>query len=726
VTGHPYRYAAATTLFLGLLLGQNCGQSIAQRDLHRNFSEWKEDLEGDDLPARRAAAIATRSADRRQQQLLLPILNNLLMTEKDGQVRLAVLDTVTDLGPAASSSVPALMHSMQNEFGGNYNEKRHQHFRVALALAAIGKPAVRGLRGLLTAEKQNVRAEAAMAIGRIGSDASSAVPDLIAMFADEELRVRTDVARALGGFGEPALEPLLKAAKDQRDSFRVGAIEALGVFQTPDRRATQSILDAARDNRSPQVRVAAIRSIVAYNVSDKVRLEVMLENLRHDDKSVRTAVVDFLAQETRLIRQIESELFDLLLSESDGIAWHAAFLLQKIGPGAAPGLLAALSKDDSRIEQVAQALGLMGRPIVELIFRALEHPDPRVRQGAALALGQVRPLPDDSAIILAAGMDDPDRQVQAAFLTSIGHLGSRGRAAVPAVRRKLNDPSPVIREMAIGILFEAAQRDDQLIDDLTAMIDDKEPAVQRQAIETIRATGPLGQRALPAVINQLGNPDNEVRLAAASMIGSHGRAATEAVPALAALLENRNTELRVVVAQTLSQLGDAARPALEKLVPLLEHENVELRVAVVKTIGNLELPAKQLRPWLAKAVHDSESDVSRQAFRGIQRLGRSGNIFLPDLILLAAEDAESRSLKRVLQQFEKTTTDPASVPELMERLQHDSEAVKLLAIRFLGLAGVAGKDAIPALTDMLENTSSAIAEEAAAALDLIRSEASRI
>jgi HEAT repeat protein len=280
--------------------------------------------------------------------------------------------------------------------------------------------------------------------------------------------------------------------------------------------------------------------------------------------------------------------------------------------------------------------------------------------------------------------------------------------------------------MAIGILFEAAQRDDQLIDDLTAMIDDKEPAVQRQAIETIRATGPLGQRALPAVINQLGNPDNEVRLAAASMIGSHGRAATEAVPALAALLENRNTELRVVVAQTLSQLGDAARPALEKLVPLLEHENVELRVAVVKTIGNLELPAKQLRPWLAKAVHDSESDVSRQAFRGIQRLGRSGNIFLPDLILLAAEDAESRSLKRVLQQFEKTTTDPASVPELMERLQHDSEAVKLLAIRFLGLAGVAGKDAIPALTDMLENTSSAIAEEAAAALDLIRSEASRI
>ena len=104
-------------------------------------------------------------ADRDVQRKALPVMIDLLMKEKDGQVRLAVLDAVTALGPDAAPAVPALVHTLRTDYGGQRQEESHQDYRSALALAAIGKPAVEGLRGLLKERKENVRAEVVMAPG---------------------------------------------------------------------------------------------------------------------------------------------------------------------------------------------------------------------------------------------------------------------------------------------------------------------------------------------------------------------------------------------------------------------------------------------------------------------------------------------------------------------------------------------------------------------------------
>ena len=120
------------------------------------------------------------------------------MKEKDGQVRLAVLDAVTSLGPDAEPAVPALVHTLRTNYGGQGQEESHQDYRSALALAAIGKPAVEGLRGLLKERKESVRAEVAMGLGRIGPDAAAAVPDLIPLLGDGSARVRREASRRSG------------------------------------------------------------------------------------------------------------------------------------------------------------------------------------------------------------------------------------------------------------------------------------------------------------------------------------------------------------------------------------------------------------------------------------------------------------------------------------------------------------------------------------------------
>src|SRR5437762_2591977 len=149
------------------------------------------------------------------------------MKEKDGQVRLAVLDAVTALGPEAAPAVPALVHTLRTNYGGQGKEELHQDYRSALALAAVGKPAVEGLRGLLTERKENVRAEAIMSLGRIGPGAEAAVDDLVPLLGDRSERIRREAAVALGRIGAASAGPLVAASTHDDAAIRARAVESL-------------------------------------------------------------------------------------------------------------------------------------------------------------------------------------------------------------------------------------------------------------------------------------------------------------------------------------------------------------------------------------------------------------------------------------------------------------------------------------------------------------------
>ncbi len=218
------------------------------RNSTRSVEQWQTELQGEDLQIRRQAAIATRSLDLPLQRELLPILIERLQNEKDGQVRLAVLATVTDMGPAAEGAVGALAESMHSDFGGNYNERTHQDYRAALALAAIGQPAVEALRVLLHEEAANDRAEAAMALGRIGPAAAAAAGDLIQRLEDDEERVRDEASRSLGLLGEAALDELLDASEHPVALVRAAVIESLGQISVADDRRSHAIQKALSTN----------------------------------------------------------------------------------------------------------------------------------------------------------------------------------------------------------------------------------------------------------------------------------------------------------------------------------------------------------------------------------------------------------------------------------------------------------------------------------------------
>jgi HEAT repeat protein len=685
-----------------------------------------ENLRDSNVEVRRNAAARLRLADRNLQREALPALIELLLKEKDGQVRLGVLDTVTALGPEAAPAVPALLQTLRTDYGGQRMEELHQDYRSALALAAIGKPAVEGLRTFLKGGKDSVRAEAVMALGRIGPDAESAVPELVPLLGDPSERIRQEASVALGRIGLGAVGPLVESVRRQEAAapapFRARAIESLGSMSAPDERVRRLIRDATRDPE-PEVRASALKSLAILTLPDETLRPILEENLRHSDGRVRLAVVNWLAEHRQLLPMLAADLESLLTAKDEGVARYAAFLLGKLGPEAAPRLLAALRREDCRPDQVADALAAIGRPGVGVVIEALQSPEPRVRRGAALALGQIRPLAPGAAKLLATGLSDPDLETRSAFLTAIGNLRSRAGEATPAVRALLHDPSPAIRTKAIVILSQSAPHDDRFPGDLTALLDDADPGVERQAIDTLRSLGPSESKTLTAVIAKLKSPHTDVRLAAAELIGSQGAAAAEAVPALCALLDDPAPKIRAIAAQTLGRLGKAAQPAFDRLAAQLDAEPVELREAAALALGGLELDAEVLRAPLGKALRDAKLEVRRAAQRSIQRLGPQASLFLPDIILLASSKENARSVERMLRRFERSTPDPRSVPALVKELDHEQAAVRLLAIKFLGLAGSSAKDAIPALDRLKDDPDPEVRKQARAASELIQKRA---
>jgi len=680
-----------------------------------------EEFQSGEVDVRRSAANRLRLADRNSQRQALPTLIDLLSKEKDGQVRLAVLDTLTALGPDAELAIPALVLTFQTSYGASRTEKSHQDYRAALALGGIGKPAVEGLRGLLKVPRENVRAEAIMGLGRIGADAGPSVADLVLLLGDKSERISREAALALGRIGPSTVEPLIAACSDRDSKVRALAIEALGGLSAANDQVFPVVLRAAREADS-QVRAEAVRSLGRLRYPEADLMPTLREGLRDKGETVRRAVVDLLDARRSFLPELAPDLETLLLADDDGVSRLAAVLLGKMGRDGVPRLLDALPHKESRIDQIAEALAQVGRPALGPLNRAIEASEPRLRRGAALALGRIRPPAPGVVPKLLVGLNDPDQGVKTDFLAAIGQIGPRASEAVPVVRAMLGDESATIRLQVIAILAHSAPRDDLLVGDLSGLLRDGDPRVRGRAIDLLQSLGPLARRALTPVIGLLKSPDSEVRRSAVEFIESHGSAGVEAVPALSDLLADPVPKIRMTTARTLGKLGRPAQSAFAPIASLLDDKQPEVREVAALTLGNLELDADTLRPSLSKALRDEKTEVRRAAMKSIQRLGPQGAILVPDIIALAANKENQRSVDRLLRPFERTGPDVRSVPDLIKQLDHEQVGVRLLAIKFLGLAGQEASGAIPALERFREDPSADVRQQAKTACEQIKND----
>lgn len=291
------------------------------------------------------------------------------------------------LGRLGTVAVPQLVGALGD---GNYGI-RHGAGETLLALGGVARPALERAR---TDPDPAVREAAASVLARMGpappggeEETATGPP---AVTGDEPFAAVAEPAATLAPSSLGDLVGLLYVGSP---AVRLAAARALASM--PPERAVPALAGALLDP-DPALRGAAVASLGA--IATSAAMPLLVDRLADPDDGVRTAAVQALAQAGAAA--LPSLVAALGRPERD-IRAGAARILEREGYPAPSGweeLGLGLGLEDWR------GLARFGADAVEPLAALLVHPDPDLRLGAVIALGEIG---GDRAthLLRAAGLD---------------------------------------------------------------------------------------------------------------------------------------------------------------------------------------------------------------------------------------------------------------------------------------------------------------------------------
>jgi HEAT repeat protein/S1-C subfamily serine protease/DNA-directed RNA polymerase subunit RPC12/RpoP len=377
-----------------------------------------------------------------EAKLAIPALLKLLRDEQNDTTSGALADALAKIGPPAKQDAALLREAVKD-----LNPKVRAY--AAASIGAIG-PDAGSLLTLLTgaAKDKNVevRQNAVRSLGKMGGNGKDAImPALTAALNDSEHEVRvaaamalesmdalgaTDVAlltsllkqqdsevracgaRALGKMGpraKAALPALMEAFKGTDNALRRAAIGALASLGAEAKTAVVAFSDALGDS-DVEIRKQAAAALAKIGPEAKPAAEALAKVVVDPDKEVRKNAVKALGAIGVGTKPVVSALVQALKGEDKELRIDVAAALAAIGPpakDAVPYLIVCLEdlgpKDKVQRNQIGTGLGKIGKgkESITLLINALYSPNPSVRSGACIALGEVGPPAKRASVYLA-------------------------------------------------------------------------------------------------------------------------------------------------------------------------------------------------------------------------------------------------------------------------------------------------------------------------------------
>jgi HEAT repeat protein len=407
----------------------------------------------------------------------------------------------------------------------------------------------------------------------MGAGGAADVPALTRQLKAKELRDRLDAAVTLGRMGgeaTTALPALRQAHADGR--VRVRAAEALAAIDTTPKEAVAALLTVLQDKASPPAaRKAAAVALGNRGADAKPAVPGLAAALKDADEAVRWSATEALGRVGPEAAAAVPALVDAL--QDAAIRSIVADTLGTLGPAAqsAAPVLAKQLKELGRPGVLALArIGTdHAKAAVPFLIQDLRSGDHRVRWDAVIVVGAMGPLAKEAAPVLLelgrggdlmAGLTawQVDRQaampyyleqLKAADPTlrpwlacSLGMAKNEAKAAVPALEASLQDPAVAnVSAWALALIRDDTKAAIPLM--IAALKDPSRPARQ-VSINALAQQGAEARAAAPALIACLKDEDLNIRASAAGALGAIGKDAKSALPALKALQKDPQAKVR--------------------------------------------------------------------------------------------------------------------------------------------------------------------------------------
>jgi HEAT repeat protein len=382
-----------------------------------------------------------------------------------------------------------------------------------------------------------------------------------------------------------------------------------------------------------------------------------------------------------------------------------------------PQVVKAVGDPEPRLRQAAcEAIGQLlagpaanepsaeAKKAVEVLERALGDGEHDVRQAAVVALGKLPPsLADKAAVALTGRLDDESSGVREKTAEVLGRIGG-GRAVIPLLAR-LADTTREVRAAALSSL--ALLGDARAVPAIIRMLRDPADEVRGEAVAALgrlKATA-----AVPALVDEMERGPEALRGRAAFALGqiaSQPAAGTEAaVTALSNALDR--DDLRAAAREALLRLGAAAVPSLLSRLGEARGNHAALDVELLGAIGDRRATLALLDELGRGRVPD---EAVVDALGAMARAGDRRP--LPELVARLTD--KSPSLRRHAAEALRGTVDARADSVLALATADSDGSVRAFALGELGRLGARGQ--LPAILRALGSADADTAEAAAAAL----------
>ena len=366
---------------------------------------------------------------------------------------------------------------------------------------------------LLTHPTAFVRANAAIALGRVGDAAAVGPLSLCLREAGEDVDMGVAIATALGELGDRAAVPALTAClRDSRldGTVRTAAVRALG--QIRDEASVEPLSGRLRDSEeNKELRFQAADELGGIGSASAIATlgERLLDSL--EDSDIRAAAARGLA--TTRVAAVVPFLEKCLKDSTANNELRAAVLeaLGQIGDASVVPTLKFVIRDsnnDSDTRQTAVwALGqISDAAAIATLTEVVRDPDDvtSVRTAAAAALGTMRNRAALPSLMEIPTDQGTDAELRIAALDALAEIGDTG--AVPALEACVFDLDleVEIRQAAVGALVTITRDDldrallSRDLDGLYPWLDPRDPISEMRtqaAAETLQLTlGEVKQR----------------------------------------------------------------------------------------------------------------------------------------------------------------------------------------------------------------------------------------
>jgi HEAT repeat protein len=601
----------------------------------KTLDEWISDLRTKPASERSEAAWALTYFGP-AAKAAVPDLLEIMRIHKDDELQLNSVEALGRIGPDAAPAVPLLIKRLINQHcllgeGGVIIERVEGNPKYALA--RIGGPAVLALIAVLNGPDAETRPCAVEILAMIGRPSKVAVPALTRLLREGSVTQRY-AARALGRIGPDATQAVpdlysLLCLKREDSLFKnlpryesweiVNAMARIGVLPIP------KLVDVFLNEGSSAA--AYDLSMLGPMASSAVPpLQRALNDPRPDVRIQAAIALAFIDPSIPEALTVLIDAFERHPSD----ALEVPLALARLGPhakSALPRLFRLVEKGETPrgLVQALFRIDPEGQQCVPALIAALKHRDSYVVEASAECLGLLGPR-------AAASVPALTELATGGFHEPFANSNPR-RSAAKALRRIGSAARPSIPALVAALKAQPGQLDDE---------------TTRAIVETLGSFGAESKSAVGILIDILKNRERygeqyyigvkewSVRTAAALALGQIGPDAEVAVPILREAMNEFPARLRV----PMIQVSDAAVIALLSLAPdgkevaekwVQSSRSPERRACVVAALGRTSLEGDAVtRMWLESVddLVDGLDDRSEFHIRSMElyfeRLGLLG------------------------------------------------------------------------------------------------------